>query len=482
MNNVILELRKSFEKLNDKTNEANIRYHVITETFLKYYGYDLEHIELEDRTTKGFCDMYVPVAEGNGLPIEVKNGKYPIRVEDIEQIWKYVKFYDEKIALLTNGFEYVLLDFSINPASTRENGDYRAYVVFWFNIFKPKGKEITELKYFEYLNLENLWEKQSTYFFCDVAQFREWKIEQGMKSDSWNVYRCTCFQFYDLYSRKALNKKNYDRVGKLAYEKIDIEVFDEFIQKCKRKGDKTSTKTVRNDFTHIYNMLYELQKHNKIRQISLNDSRKENLVDYEETENKKVPTELCEKDVCTIINFFSEKKNSIRNIVIILLTVTLGMERSQLLKLKWVDFEEKFQIIKMEGRRIELYPLIQWYLQRLYEEKRRNKIKSPFVLQVKYNGKYRPMREWNINDIFDELKQMKEDEKWKNYSPQYVRNCLIRTLFDSGYSLEDIIYITGIEMTNISKCITMEDILQRGSMKINWKKLYGGILCEKYIL
>ena len=43
--------------------------------------------------------------------------------------------------------------------------------------------------------------------------------------------------------------------------------------------------------------------------------------------------------------------------------LTLGLERSQL-----------------------LYPLIRKYLQLLYEQNRRNKIKSPFVLQVKYNG------------------------------------------------------------------------------------------------
>ena len=43
------------------------------------------------------------------------------------------------------------------------------------------------------------------------------------------------------------------------------------------------------------------------------------------------------------------------------------------------------------------------------------------------------MREWNINDVFDELKQLSKDEKWNNYSLKYVRNCLIRTLFNLGY-------------------------------------------------
>lgn len=479
MDNIILELRKSFNRFCDNANEENIKFHVIIDTFLKYYGYDLEQIEFEGNTTTGYCDIFVPVIGKRGLPIEVKNGKHKLQVDDIQQVRTYAEFYKEDKALLTNGNEFILLDFSIKPASTRKNGDYMAFVVFWFNISKPKGKDLTELKYFEYLNIKNLWEKQTTYFFCDIAQFREWKLEQGMKCDSWNAYRCTCFKFFSMYSHKVLNKKNYEAVGRRAYEKIDMDIFDEFVQKCKRKGNDTSTKTLRNNFSHIYNMLLELKKNNMIGYISLNDSRKKNLADYEETENRKMVTELYEQDICTIIDFFRKKKNSTRNIVIILLTVTLGMERSQLLKLRWEDFEKEFQIIIIEDRKIQLYPLIQKYLQQLYEENRQNKIKSPFVFQVKYNGKFRPMREWNINDVFDELKQMSKDEKWNNYSPKYVRNCLIRTLFNLGYSLEDIIYITGIDMINISKCISREDILQRDNIKINWENLYGGMLMKK---
>lgn len=472
-------LRKNFSRFYDKPNEENIKYHVIIDTFLKYYGYDLEHLEFEDKTTKGYCDIFVPVLGKRGLPIEVKNGKHPLQVEDIQQVRSYAEFYKEDKALLTNGYEFVLLDFSITPATTRKNGDYKAYVVFWFNIFKTRGKGLTELQYFEYLNIKNLWEKQTTYFFCDIAQYREWKFEQGMKYDSWNAYRCTCFKFFSMYSHKVLNKKNYEAVGKRAYETIDMDVFDEFIQKCKRKGSDTSTKTLRNNFSHIYNMLFELKKNNMIGYISLNDSRKENLADYDETENRKNITELYKEDICTIIDFFRKKKNSNRNIVIILLTVTLGLERSQLLKLRWEDFEKEFQIIIIENRKIQLYPLIQKYLQNLYDENK--KTKSPFVLQVKYNGKFRPMREWNINDVFDELKQLSKEEKWNNFSPKYIRNCLIKTLFNLGYPIEDIIYITGIDMMNISKCIKMEEILQKESRKINWKNLYGGMLCENQI-
>ena len=80
--------------------------------------------------------------------------------------------------------------------------------------------------------------------------------------------------------------------------------------------------------------------------------------------------------------------------------------------------------------------------------------------------------------IFDDLAQITHDSKWKDYSPQFVRNCLIRTLFFAGYSLEDIMYITGINIKNISKYISMDELLQRRSNKINWKPLFDGLLCE----
>ena len=62
------------------------------------------------------------------------------------------------------------------------------------------------------------------------------------------------------------------------------------------------------------------------------------------------------------------------------------------------------------------------------EENNRLKIKSTYIFQVYYKKKYRPMREWNINEVFDNLVQITSDNKWKDYSPQYVRSCLVRTL------------------------------------------------------
>lgn len=226
-------------------------------------------------------------------------------------------------------------------------------------------------------------------------------------------------------------------------------------------------------------MLYELEKHERIRFISISDSRKENLIVYEETEDKRSVTELNTEDIQVILDFLKTKRNSNRDIVIFLLEVTLGLERSQLLELNWDVFDKSFKYISLEGRKIELCPILQEYLIKLNKEGKRAKIKSQKLFQVFYDGEYRPMREWNINDVFNNFVQITNDEKWKDYSPKFIRKSLIRTMFFAGYSLEDIMYITGIDINNISKCIKMNELLQRRSKKINWKQLYDGILCRE---
>ena len=93
-----------------------------------------------------------------------------------------------------------------------------------------------------------------------------------------------------------------------------------------------------------------------------------------------------------------------------------------------------------------------------------------------YKKRYRPINEWNINDVFNKFAQITNDDKWKDYSPKFVRNSLIPTLFTANYSLEDIMYITGIDINNISKLIKMDDILKRRSKRIDRTPLYDGIL------
>ena len=479
MEQIIRQLRKEYDRIGDNRQESNVRFHIIQNTFLHYYGYDIDECIEEKPVVKGMCDVFIPTIGNEALIVEVKNGNKPLCVDDIAQIQRYAASEGQRFALLSNGYEYVLLDFDIKPASNKIRNKLESYVVFWFNIFKAKGDDVSELKYFKYLSFDNLYKNQSTRFYCDIAQYREWKLEQGFKPISWVAYRSTLYRFYEFYAKKVLYKESYEKVGKIAYETLGMEAFDEFVKNHKRNNSDTSTKTLNNMHTHIYNMLYELEQHGKIKYISLSDSRKKNLIGYEETKERKVFSEIEAEDIQMIINFLKSKRNATRDIVIFLLTITLGLERSQLLRLKWDDFSKEYKYIDVNGRKIELCPHLQRYLKMLYGKLSKEKIKSPYIFQTYYNKKYRPMKEWNINDVFNNFAQITNDDKWKDYSPKYVRNCLIRTLFFAGYSLEDIMYITGIDINNISKYITMDELLQRRSKKINWDQLYGGLLCKE---
>ncbi len=478
MEEIIKELRREFNERKDNLQEDNLRFHVVVNTFLNYYGYDISKCIFEPPTGKGFCDILVPTIAGDAIVVEVKTGKKPLEVLDIEQVGKYAGNKGLRFGMLTNGYEYVLLDFSITPSPSLEGNVWKSHVVFWFNIFKARGKGLTELKYFKYLNFDNLCKRQSTFFYADIAQYREWKSEQGMKEVSWTAYRCTLYQFFDFYAQKVLYKERFEPEGKKAYETLKMDEIKEFIKERKRNSDNVSRDTVNNNYTHIYNMLYELKKHGKISYISLNDSRKQNLVEYEETEQRKVYDKLQTDDIQEIIVFLKRRKNSTRNIVLFLLTVTLGLERSQLLELTWDNFDENFRHIIVGGRKIELCVLLQKSLSQLYDEKKQQRVKSPYILQLYYNKRFKPMKEWNINDVFDNFTKITNDVKWKNYSHKYVRGCLIKTLFATGYSLEDIIYITGIDIKNLANLIGTDEIFERRDDKINWTKLYDGILCE----
>lgn len=478
MDGIIKEIRSEFNRIENSRQEGNLQLHVIINTFVKYSGYDVKKCEIEKSIVKGFSDIYIPTIGKEALVIEVKNGNEMLSIKDISQALSYALDKRQRFAVLTNGKEYVLLDRYINSESQNDSNDLNSYVVFWFNIFEPKGKGLTELKYFKYLSFENLYERKRTHYYCDIARYREWKFAQGMKEASWTAYRCTLYQFFDFYAQNKIYKYEHEAEGKQCYENLGIEDFKEFIKERKRNKEKSSIKTIENNFSHVYDMLHELKKHGRINNIILSESRMQNLFGYEQTQRKKVIDAISIEDVQMVLTFFKKRKNANRNIVAFLLTISLGLERSQLIELRWDSFDKNMKHIIIDGRKIEMCKLLQDYLLRLLNESKDKKIKSPYVLVTYYKRKYKQMSEWGVNGIFDELTKITKDERWKDYSPKYLRNCLIVSLFEAEYSLEEIVYITGIDIRNLPNYITTDMILDRKNVKIDWSNLYGGVLCR----
>lgn len=466
MDNRIKELRVVYNKWKSDPGEEHIRIHVILNSFLPLMNYETDNCKLEEPIGKGFCDVLVPIKGNIALVIEVKKGSHVLTNNDIEQVIRYANTRGQEYAILTNGKEYVLLNCKISSQPVDSGDTLKTNIVFWFDIFKDKGKDLTDLQYFDYLDYKKMFDMETTRFFSDIAQYKAWKTEEGLSEVSWTAYQSTLYNYYDFIAEK------YNKYQGI-YGRMAEDDFEEFIRTCKRNGAKSSIRTVANNHTHIFDMLSLLKKRGKISHFNFEENRTKSLESFLETENKKVPVRLKGKDISRAIEIYSDKKNSNRNILVYLMCVTLGMERSEVLNIKWEDFSDDFKYIKIHGRKIELHDMIKRYLRLFQKEQGR---KKGFLFVTLYNGKYKKVNESTINDVFEEFKKV--EEFGDVYSPKYLKNCLILSMFDDGYSIEDIIYVTNIDMKNLAKYITTEMIVERKRGNINWNRLYEGVLCE----
>lgn len=477
MKDIIPLLQAEVKRIEHMSSESNVRANVIRGIFLKEFGYDVKNCIEECSTVKGFCDLYVPIVCNIALPIEIKSSQHPLKITEVRQLQGYASSKGQQFGLLTNGYEYLLADFYIIPKPTIEGHSLESYVVFWFDIFNEKGDEKNGLKYFKYLSCQHLYKDKVTSFFSDIAQYREWKLAKGFQKSSWTSYKSTLYRFFDYYISHELKDEIDIESLERVYEKIDMSVYNRFVKYLQNNQDILSTSALRNMHSHLRNMLYELEQHNKIRIVGLGDSRKKNLARYKETELRKPYTELEVQDIETILNFLKSSKTATRDTVIFLLTVTFGLERSQLLRLKWTDFDNKYKYLTVDERKIVLPKLLRDYIIEL--KRQTEKAKSKIVFLKGKKNKTVPMDEWNMNTVFKNFTKISKDKKWEMFSPKYVRSGLILSLYSANYSIEEIMYITGIDINSISKYIPKDEMMKRVSKDINWKALYDGLLCRK---
>ena len=460
---VIEKLTSAYNYWKDNV-EAQIRLHVIYDVFLTDMGYDKSKCTFDEHCIKGFVDVKVPVNEKEFLSMEIKRAQHSLDNQDFAQLNKYLNGKGQRYALLTNGREYVLMDFKIKCEPIDGKDVFSSYIVFWFDILNVR-KERTNLNYFSYLSKTNMYETRTTQFYSDIAQYKAKKMETDtLGPDSWKAYASTLYNYYDFISSKY---GKYQGV----YGRMAIEDFQAYIRERKRKGDNTSIRTIQNCHTHIYNMLSVLKDMGCIRHINFDKSRNRSLEWFKETDYLKKPELLCREDVLNALQTYKSDKKATRNIVIYLLCVTIGLERSQILELKWNDFDKEFNYLNVDGRKIPLYNMIKRYLFQMRNEQGK---KSEYVFVTKRDGKLCRVQPSTISDAFQCLKRSDKEI----YSPKYMKRCLVLSMFYEGYSIDDIIFVSGIKLSNVEKYITTDMIIERHNEKINWRKMYDGILCD----
>lgn len=455
MKKIIGNIRKEYElQLKRNATEEDIKFHIIQYIFLKEMGFDLHECRFEENAFSGRQDIVT--GEGRDvLTIETKKPtpKSKIEYKDIEQVHRYLKNKGREWGLVTNGRQYVLVNATIHTNSSDDGKALLDDIVFNFDICKSKGRDITNHKFFKYLSKECLFDTKTTQFFRYIQQYRVWSEINTIKS--WKDYESTLYAFYDF-----LDEKGRVFNSSTTLELISVQDFNDFID-FKTKCNGLSKSTINNNWSHISSMMKVLKKNRAISYSAFDTSRTPEYKGAKD-ENVKSVNYVTTEAVKKIISLYAKKDNSARNIAAFILCLLYGLERSDINDLTWSQVDLKKREITIGTRVLNCNPMLVSCLEEMLIFKKREKNKLEYVFCTKYRGVYRRFNDTTLNTIFDKIKEIGTEDFWAQFAPKYVKNCSIQIYFEAGYSLDEIIYLTGMEIKNIEPSyITTEDIIMR---------------------
>lgn len=457
---IISLVKKNFERL-QRLNEENVKVLVVVEV-LKMLGYDPLTFDFEHPVyhRKSYADIAIQVSKDEYLYVEAKSGNHDLIYDDIIQITTYLTQRGVEWGILTNGKEYVLINSKIDHVKTDEE------VLIDKIVFKVDLSTNKEVRYLEYFSKEAIFDRKTVYYFRDIAQFRAYKYPKG--KGSWDSYKGTLYNFFSFYAQK---ENKYRPLKEIRVD--DFQDFLNFEQKLKAGSSKSinALNTFNNKYSHIRSMFNELKKRDKIGSHHFEEERKKLATSLNYSDTTRNDSYLDAENVKRAFEFLEKTESSTRNIVIFLFSIYMGLERSVIRELNWQMLDLSKRCINIDGRKIILPGKLVSLLEKLYQENKKNGIKGEYLFHTYYGKKYNRITESGINAIYDSLSRIDEsDEKWKNFSPQYIRNCLAIQLFENGYAIEEIAYLIGMDLVNIAGLISFDVICKNVNLKKEHKK------------
>ncbi len=403
---------------------------------LGYEGSELRELYREDKKS------IVLTTEDNSLSILINNVKSIISIQDIE---KAISSLSENTTwvIITNGERYILINNDIKIKDI-EGATLRDRVVF----DEVKRKKTGEKAFIKYMSRENIFTNRTTMYFVNIAQFKAIKYP-GKDSASWLQYQSTLRSFADYLIRLYGEYRGLNN--------IDFSMTKDFWKtKVLHTTENLSLRTCQKDVRYITSMVKTLDKYSYIKnsnfQHSIDEEVKKLYLETVPIKDQK-PFELNEKLVKKALSELGTRKNSNRNKAIFLLNLYCGLSINEIVALKWRNLEDN-KYLKLNNRRLYLPYKIQQYILALKEEN--IKINSEYIFVGYYEGKYNAINSTTIGRIYRDISK---NAQWDDCCPENITTELIRKLFDSGYAIEEISYLTGKRIDALSTYITEDMIM-----------------------
>ena len=396
----------------------------IEELIIDIFGEKMGYDNLTPYNVEGYCMQNKLLIEYSSLDNEDKSLSI---------------FYNH----LINKFEWgILLSnfgvYLLNSQIKSTDKEYNSHLVLFFKHGKNR-----DLNYFKYLSYDNMFVNHSINFFRDIILYKYSEF-QGNEI-SWRAYHTACKRFIDYYIE---NGGNYNR-------NIELNDFKNYLLSRDKISSEASSK---NAFNYIKGfMLYKgltefnVSANNILKEITIKDKKKYST-DVEEIEIniykiKKLFEKLNEQN----------NLNSKRNKVLLLLIFSYGFTRRELCELKWCDLKDS----KFNG----------FYIPTILDNSLRDlesEIPNTKYVLGNWNTKYNSaVTVGAINTMFEGIYYLVENDKYYlQLTPANIRRWLAKYLLNEGYSLQDIMNLMNINVSNLNSYFTMDDIKNTKCNKI----------------
>ncbi|AOT68302.1 tyrosine-type recombinase/integrase [Geosporobacter ferrireducens] len=442
----------------DDMTESDTREKLVV-PFLKALGFTEDCLYRERPIIRGKAIVDVEVRK-NGktiLLVEVKRASVNKLDPHLYQLTSYLSSREEiEWGILTNGKTYILVNKSLKA-------DFNQKKVLDYNIFHKFDKNT--LNYFTY---NYIFQNKLTHYLKFTRQYEILKSKENKNKVSFSRYYETINKYFQ-YLEKTIGYRDIKHLNAedfIQFNKNDI------LESYKRNKPITKINTIKNRYAHIKNFydLFEKEKLTDENPFKFNISDKELVDIYGLSLDEEEKEPLTVDEIRCILEGYEITRQPERNKLMFLLCLYCGVMREDLLSLKITDIDTKKKTITFRDK---TFVLPQEFINRIenYIFNIRNKeFNSDYFFPRKYrNSTEEPLSISAINTIIKKAESFLADgsnSREVQINPEKIKGMLAKKLFEAGFTLEEIISITGISLGTLSAYINTESIIERAEVKM----------------
>lgn len=374
---LIKKLKNRLETIQDiADSEENLKINV-TRWFLGELGYNTSDFKYEyklcRRGKERHADIYIPVGD-SGIFIETKKYNKRLDEEDVQQLIEYLSMHPVKWGILTNGKQYYLINNSIRILDTTKSVLNRIVLNVEIDINGCRSKNE---KYLIYFSKESIFDRKTTYFYRDIAQFF---ALHSLSESSKGKYINTLYNFFDFYISNGHDYITGLIDDTLALERIGEKDVIDFLKADRPFGRPWEGGVPKAKCSHIQMMFEVLYKSKYIHANNMNALRERVKREFSEeaARQRDINNILTTENILIIIEWL-EKKKAYNKLLIFTLCAYYGFDRTSIIDFcssSWdiIDFDK--HIFSFKNRKYPMVPKMEYALEYMKQSYAKEKIKA----------------------------------------------------------------------------------------------------------